>query len=276
MPKHNVLYFMVYDRNIFKRLIEVCRMAKNGRRRNKSFIRERNAKAMEFLPFIVYLAKKLWDRLPPNVSYMDLFQAGFLGMMDAIERYDAGRGTSLRTHIGMRATKRMIDEVRGADFWITNDGRREQKRFVAKHEEAQKYFRRKPSSEEMADFLGITIERYHLLRARYSVEFKSIQEARGDQRESYLNPERIVDRKVKTPLEILLSEELRRVVQGELETLSFREYASLRPFAEEGVLQKDVGKRLGVSSSRVCQVASGAKQKLRHRKNLTELIDTAG
>lgn len=51
----------------------------------------RNQIIMDYAPLIKYIAQKLAARLPSNIDLDDLFSAGVIGLMDAIDKYDPSR-----------------------------------------------------------------------------------------------------------------------------------------------------------------------------------------
>ena len=51
----------------------------------------------EYGPMVKYAASRIALRLPSHVELDDLISAGVLGLMDAIEKYDPGRGAKFKT-----------------------------------------------------------------------------------------------------------------------------------------------------------------------------------
>ncbi|MGC2064265.1 MAG: sigma-70 family RNA polymerase sigma factor, partial [Thermodesulfovibrionales bacterium] len=70
----------------------------------------------EFLPYIKYTASRLLWRLPPQLTIDDLISAGLIGLMDAVDKYDNGRG-KLKTYAEFRIKGSMLDELRAVD-WV--------------------------------------------------------------------------------------------------------------------------------------------------------------
>ena len=54
-------------------------------------------------------------RLPASVELDDLLQAGGIGLLNAVERYDALQGTAFTTHAVQRIRGAMLDELRSRD-----------------------------------------------------------------------------------------------------------------------------------------------------------------
>jgi RNA polymerase sigma factor for flagellar operon FliA len=53
---------------------------------------DRSAAVERYAPMVRRLASQLIARLPANVEIDDLIQAGMIGLMDALSRYETGHG----------------------------------------------------------------------------------------------------------------------------------------------------------------------------------------
>jgi RNA polymerase sigma factor for flagellar operon FliA len=72
------------------------------------------------MALIKQIAHHLASRMPPNVHVEDLMQAGFIGLVDAAEKYDPAKGAEFKTYAGIRIRGAMIDEVRQSDWGSRN------------------------------------------------------------------------------------------------------------------------------------------------------------
>jgi RNA polymerase sigma factor for flagellar operon FliA len=54
--------------------------------------------------------------LPPNIEINDLINAGVLGLMDAIEKFEPSRGVKFKTYAELRIRGAMIDSLRELDW----------------------------------------------------------------------------------------------------------------------------------------------------------------
>ncbi len=69
----------------------------------------------DYLPLVRRAAAKMIGGLPANVEMDDLIQAGMMGLMDAMQRYEAGHGAQFETFAMQRVRGAMLDELRGTD-----------------------------------------------------------------------------------------------------------------------------------------------------------------
>lgn len=71
-----------------------------------------------FIPLIKYLARKLLAKIPSHIEQGDLVNAGVLGLIDAINKYDRSRDNLFKTYAEFRINGAMLDEARSYD-WLS-------------------------------------------------------------------------------------------------------------------------------------------------------------
>ena len=76
----------------------------------------RNRLVVQYAPLVKYVAGRMRTRLPDTVDQDDLVSDGVLGLMDAIERFDPGRGLTFQTFAVPRIRGAIIDGMRAMDF----------------------------------------------------------------------------------------------------------------------------------------------------------------
>jgi RNA polymerase sigma factor FliA len=69
----------------------------------------------EFAPLIKYIASRIAVRLPPHIDLNDLINAGVIGLIDAIEKFDAGKQVKLKTYAEFRIKGAILDDLRSMD-----------------------------------------------------------------------------------------------------------------------------------------------------------------
>jgi len=70
----------------------------------------------QYIPLVRRLAHHLIAKLPASVQIDDLIQAGLIGLMDAITRFEEGQGAQFETYASQRIRGSMLDELRSADW----------------------------------------------------------------------------------------------------------------------------------------------------------------
>lgn len=76
-----------------------------------------------YVPLVRHEALRLQVRLPASVELDDLLQAGGIGLLNAVDRYDALQGTAFTTYAVQRIRGAMLDELRSRD-WVPRSVRR--------------------------------------------------------------------------------------------------------------------------------------------------------
>ena len=66
---------------------------------------------LDHLPQIKYIAHRISTKLPSHVELNDLVSAGVIGLLDAVEKFDPGRGVKFKTYAELR--------IKGLSVWIT-------------------------------------------------------------------------------------------------------------------------------------------------------------
>ncbi len=69
----------------------------------------------QYAPLVKRIAHHMMARLPANVQVEDLVQTGMLGLLDAIQRYDATQGAQFETYASQRIRGAMLDGLRSSD-----------------------------------------------------------------------------------------------------------------------------------------------------------------
>ena len=76
----------------------------------------RDALILEHLPQIKYIAHRISAKLPSHVELNDLVSAGVLGLLDAVVKFDPGRGVKFKTYAELRVKGAILDSLRNLDW----------------------------------------------------------------------------------------------------------------------------------------------------------------
>ena len=74
--------------------------------------RQKEIAASKYAPLVKYVVDRLMVHLPKSVERDDLVSAAIIGLFDALEKYDAGKGTKFETYAIARIKGAIIDELR--------------------------------------------------------------------------------------------------------------------------------------------------------------------
>ena len=78
--------------------------------------RSEDALVSQYAPLVRRQALQLMARLPANVELDDLIQAGMMGLLDAVRRYQKMADAQFETYAITRIRGAMLDELRSQDW----------------------------------------------------------------------------------------------------------------------------------------------------------------
>lgn len=219
-------------------------------------IRQRD-RLEEHLPLVRRQALALQVRLPASVELDDLIQAGMIGLLDALNRYDAAHGASFATFASQRIRGAMLDELRSRD-WVPRSVRRNTRMLDEAIRSLEQRLGRAPEDREIAAALGVDLGQYRqLLMDANGSQLVALDELAEEEGEALSGEPQA------TPLAELLEGRRRSDLVKAIERLPEREKLLLALYYQEDLNLKEIGAVLGVSESRVCQLHSQAVARLR-------------
>lgn len=122
-----------------------------------------DARVLRYLPQVTYIARRIHDRLPPQVPLADLVQAGVVGLLDALKRFDPGRHVQFASYAAFRIRGAILDSLREMD-WSPRDLRRKARLVEETAARIEQETGRRASEHELAAALGMSLATFrHLL-----------------------------------------------------------------------------------------------------------------
>jgi RNA polymerase sigma factor for flagellar operon FliA len=211
---------------------------------------------------IKYMALRLASRLPPHVSVDDLFNAGVIGLMDAIEKFDPEQQIQFRTYAKIRIKGAMLDEIRAMD-WVPRSLRQKSTLLTKTAATLSEKLGRHPTDEEMAAELDVTLDHYyHLLDEIKGISLmpleiqEAVQDAQGEAQ---------LATAADGPFQAVYREQLRDELAAAIETLPKNEQLILSLYYYEELTMKEIGAVMGYTESRISQLHTKAVLRLRTR-----------
>src|SRR3954464_13421900 len=113
----------------------------------------------EHIPLVKRLAHHMKAKLPPSVEVDDLVQAGMIGLLDAINRYEETHGAQFETYAVLRIRGAMLDELRSSD-WMPRSTRQNMRKVEGAMQALTQQLARPPSESEVARSMKMSLEDY--------------------------------------------------------------------------------------------------------------------
>jgi len=212
------------------------------------------------LALVKRAAARIASRLPKHLRLDDLYSAGLVGYLAAVEDYDPERGVAFAAYAVHRVRGAIFDELRRLD-WVprgVRDRIRHTERAIAT---LYQRLDRQPTDEEIARELGVDVEAYRSGLAD-GVTLVSLSATAAPDGEGAALVDYVRDTQVADPLRALAEVERSGVLGGLVDTLPPRERQVLALYYHEELTMREVGTVLGVTESRVSQLHSSAVHRL--------------
>ena len=227
----------------------------------------RESLILDNLPLVKYIVDKLSVYLPPSVDRDDLIEAGIIGLIDAVDKYDPEKNCKLSTYARFRIKGAILDELRSLDI-IPKSMRQKSKQIEELHTRLESKLGRSPTDKEMADELGITEERYnkllYSLRSAFIINFDDFKSTKlnDDENEGL---ESLLSSNEPGPYENALFKEISDILAEEIEKLPEREKLVITLYYYEDMTITEIAKVLNLAKSTVSEIHTRTLLKLRSR-----------
>jgi RNA polymerase sigma factor FliA len=226
---------------------------------------------LHYAPLVKYVASRVATGLPASVEQADLVSYGMFGLIDALQKFEPGRGNKFETYAIPRIKGAIIDELRAMD-WVPRSIRFKAREIEKANADLEAMLKRQPTDKELAERLGISLRELHEVVSQISFvsvlaldEMVSVGSDRGEQ-VSLIDT--LADRGI-DPTSGVESQETRGLLAAAINELSEREKIVVTLYYFEGLTLAEIGEILGVTESRVCQIHTKAVGGLRGQ--LTEV-----
>jgi RNA polymerase sigma factor for flagellar operon FliA len=223
---------------------------------------------LHYAPLVKYVAGRVSSVLPANIEYADLVSYGIFGLIDAIEKFDPGRGIKFETYAIQRIKGSIIDELRAID-WVPRSVRFKARELEKVYVLLEGQLKRMPTDEEVARELGITVNDFVGLLNQMSfislVALDELWNVGGEKGDKLSLVDTLEDSKAKDPYKSYEVEERKQILSDSINRLPEREKIVITLYYYEGLTLKEIGEVLGVTESRVCQMHTKAILRLKGR-----------
>jgi RNA polymerase sigma factor for flagellar operon FliA len=230
-------------------------------------VRVRNRLVMTFSPLVKYIVYKKVRELPARCEVEDFVSCGLEALIASIDRYDPAKGATLEQFAWTRIHGAVLDELRRQD-WAPRSLRRWERDIGRARAQFASNNGRKPTNEELADSLAITVAELRRKEDEISVSdvtslntlVVSDDETTVERIDTIAETNERLDPEHAT--EIRQAKDLFR---SAFDALPRREREVAVMLYVKNMTLREIGEVLGVSESRVCQIHSQLKRTLKRQ-----------
>jgi RNA polymerase sigma factor FliA len=240
---------------------EAMALWQQWRRTNDPALRDRLV--LTYAPLVKFIVYRKLKGMPAHVEVDDFLSVGLEALMQAIDRFDPGHGTTLEQFAWTRIHGAILDEQRRSD-WAPRSVRRREREMVKAEREFTALYGRTPNLEELAAAMGAEVKEIREVRSDIErADLGSLNSrVAGDDGDLEIG-DTIMSTDAVDPEEHVARLDTREQVQRALATLSPREReVAVLVYAKEMTL-REIAEGFGVTESRVCQIHTQMKRKLR-------------
>jgi RNA polymerase sigma factor for flagellar operon FliA len=236
--------------------------------------RVRDRLVLTLAPLVKYIVYRKIREIPARCEVEDFISCGLEALMRSIERYDPKRGATLEQFAWSRIHGAVLDELRRND-WAPRSLRRWEREIARARERLIANEGHAPSQEELAEAVGLSAgELNRRLHDIARAEVGSLNElVSADDELGIERIDTIADGCEATdPERQALLEDAKRRFRAAFETLPARERQVAVLLYVHDLTLREVGEVIGVTESRVCQIHSALRKRLRERLDADELL----
>jgi len=221
---------------------------------------------LHYSPLVKYVAGRVGVGLPPNIEQADLVSYGIFGLIDAIDKFDLERAIKFETYAINRIRGAIIDELRSID-WIPRSVRSKAREVEKAYSSLEAQLHRTPTEIEVAEHMGIALSDLHSIFSQVSyvnvVALDELLSVGGEKGDKLSLVDTLEDTKAEDPVGAFEAEETKYLLAQAINTLPEREKIVVTLYYYEGLTLAEIGRVLGVTESRICQMHTKAVMQMR-------------
>jgi RNA polymerase sigma factor for flagellar operon FliA len=227
--------------------------------------RARDQLVLSYAPMVRYLASRKVRELPAHCDVDDLESCGLIALVESVDRFDPAKGATFEQYAWTRVSGAILDELRRQD-WAPRSVRRITRKADQASEKLYATTGEAPSQEAVAETIGVGVDELkHALSELGRAELLSLNApARLGEDGGYVEiGDTVESSDLGSPERVVLARERSQRIRNAISALDPREQQVLSLVHVHSVPGAEIGRMLGVTESRVSQILSGVRTKLR-------------
>ncbi len=202
------------------------------------------------------IAWHMHGRIGRMAEIEDMLQVGYMGLVDAAQRYTVRQGATFAAYAAIRIRGSIVDYLRASSS-LCRATIVMQQRMRASVLKLEQQLLRTPEKAEIAADMGITVSELEDWQTQFGASsIKSLDEVYSDHSLLFSDGHRSVEDKMQ-------QDEMRRMLRRALGDLPEREAMVLQLYFVEELNVYEIAEILGVTTGRVSQIKKAAVGRLR-------------
>ena len=229
----------------------------------------------KYLPLVKSVLRHMLIQLPSYADGEELESIGVLGLIAAVRRFNPEQEKTFEAYAALRIRGAVLDELRRLDK-MPRTARTKLKKVEAVIRELEQKFGRPPSSEEIREYMGITVKEFNRMQKQVvPVSFVSLNRSCSNNDDDNLSLQEIIPDQNHIPCYDRMDKQERvKMIMEKMQDLSDRQRKIITMYYFEGLNLSQIAGAFGVSEARICQIHMQCIQKLKnHFKEDPELAN---
>lgn len=221
----------------------------------------------QYVHLVEQMASRLSLTIPQNIIPKDdLVGLGYIGLIEAIKKFDYNKGYQFETFGLWRIKGAMLDGIRQMD-WVPRGLREKAKKLNTASRQLEQQLMRTPTEEELSQYVNLSLEEVDQAMSALSLStLLSLNEPMNGHEEEGKQQNRLDQIKDDT----LISQEkriqmgeFRKMIAAAIDTMPEKERLVISLFYYEGLTQVEIAEVLNLTKGRISQLHSQAILRLR-------------
>jgi len=225
----------------------------------------------DYLPYVKRIVNRIVAHLPCGVETEDLYNAGVIALIQAIDRFDPSRDNKFTTYAVYRIRGAVLSELRSRDY-LPRLSRRKIRELEHVCLKLEQRLGRPAEAAELAAEMKISLDELHQIKQMSSISSISFEELQGN---PAIDKNKLFNGFLRDEKDVLSKAGLMQVQSAlaeAIEELPEKEKLVLSLYYDDELTMKETGSVLGISESRVSQLHSQAIMRLRTKLRKKKLL----
>ena len=217
-----------------------------------------------FVPIVNTIARRLEIYASSSYGFEDLVSVGLMGLLDAIEKFQPGKGAIFKTYAWHRIRGAILDEIRALD-WVPRSIRDKASQLEKAYQTVRQRTGRAAEEFEVAEELGISQQQLQEILAEIGcTSILTIEDLMTDEENEEIVNDWLADPYAVDVQEQVELQENKEILAESIDQLPEKEKLVVSLYYNEEATMQEISLILGITVGRVSQLHSSAIVRLRN------------